>query len=271
MRETGVAAVDQRSQLIAEAQAHGARFESELLLPVVQALLAQLVEMTVITADANNHSESNLQQLHAMQDDALIADNDLRRRDERCATQARYRSLPNPLHNTSAATTTASVVALHSTSRASRNVAFSRRSRRISSSWLIIVPAPVNTSAGFSCTRANACRFHCYNMSARTPGTCATTRTGRSPTRASRTASRLYSAGNTRRVSAAVAVPDRLTRFTVRAALIAHLDPEATDRAFEVSTRAWEGQLERRKCWSGEAKSRSEFLILLFGLRDADG
>ena len=108
---TGVAAVDQKTQIIVEAQAHGTGSESELLLPVVQALQAHLVETTVLTADAGYHSEANLQQLHTMHVDALIADNDLRRRDERFATQERYLALPNPLHNKSASASTPSVFA----------------------------------------------------------------------------------------------------------------------------------------------------------------
>ena len=106
---TGVAAVDQRAQIIVEAQAHGTGSETELLLPVVQALAPQLAATTVLTADAGYHSEANLQHLHVMHVDALIADNDMRRRDERFATQDRYLTLPNPLHNKSAAATTSSV------------------------------------------------------------------------------------------------------------------------------------------------------------------
>ena len=109
---TGVAAVDQRTQIIVEAQAHGTGSENELLLPVVHALHTQLVPSTVLTADAGYHSEANLQRLHTLGIDALIADNGLRRRDERFATQDRYRALPNPLHNKAEGATTAKVFAL---------------------------------------------------------------------------------------------------------------------------------------------------------------
>jgi len=88
-----------------------ARAGTELLLPVVQALAPQLAETTVLTADAGYHSEANLQQLHAMHVDALIADNDLRRRDERFATQNRYLALPHPLHNKTAPVATSPVFA----------------------------------------------------------------------------------------------------------------------------------------------------------------
>jgi len=57
---------------------------------------------TVVTADAGYHSEANLRELAAQGVDALIADNGMRRRDERFATQARYQQAPDPLHDKSA-------------------------------------------------------------------------------------------------------------------------------------------------------------------------
>ncbi len=51
-------------------------------------------------ADAGYHSEANPQALATRKIDALIADNDLRKRDERFATQARHQDAPDPLDNT---------------------------------------------------------------------------------------------------------------------------------------------------------------------------
>ncbi|MBK8648123.1 MAG: IS1182 family transposase [Gemmatimonadetes bacterium] len=96
---TGVAAVDGKHQIILEAQAHGTGSEQALLLPVVTAVLPLLTPDTCVTADAGYHSEANLAQLTTMQVTALIADNDLRRRDERFATQERHRAAPDPLHD----------------------------------------------------------------------------------------------------------------------------------------------------------------------------
>ncbi len=96
---TGVAAVDSAHQIIVEAQAHGTGAEQELLLPVVTAVQPLVAPTSVITADAGYHSEANLQALDAMGVDALIADNDLRRRDERFATQARHQTAPDPLYD----------------------------------------------------------------------------------------------------------------------------------------------------------------------------
>jgi transposase len=57
---------------------------------------------TLITADAGYHSEANLAALAALNVDALIADNDMRSRDERFADQGKHRAKPDPLHDKSA-------------------------------------------------------------------------------------------------------------------------------------------------------------------------
>ncbi len=96
---TGVAAVDARHQIIVEAQAHGTGSEQELLIPVVKAMQDTLTADTLITADAGYHSEANLKALDKMKVDALIADNNMRSRDERFKEQDKYKALPNPLHD----------------------------------------------------------------------------------------------------------------------------------------------------------------------------
>ena len=96
---TGVAAVDRTHQIIVEAQAHGTGSEQALLIPVVTAVQPLLTSDTCITADAGYHSEANLHALATMNVTALSADNDLRRRDERFATQDRHKEAPDPLHD----------------------------------------------------------------------------------------------------------------------------------------------------------------------------
>lgn len=96
---TGVAAVDAQHQIIMEAQAYGTGSEQECLLPMVAALVPLLHPDTLLTADAGYHSEANLAALDAQQVAALIADGQLRLRDERFAMQARRRAAPDPLHN----------------------------------------------------------------------------------------------------------------------------------------------------------------------------
>lgn len=97
----GVAAVDARHQVIVAAQAHGTGSEQELLLPVIDAMQGLLTEHSVVTADAGYHSEQNLKALEQRGVDALIADNAMRRRDERFATQPRHQQDPDPLHDKS--------------------------------------------------------------------------------------------------------------------------------------------------------------------------
>ncbi|MEO5626872.1 MAG: transposase, partial [Dokdonella sp.] len=79
----GVAVVDAMHQVIVEASAHGTGAEQELLLPVLDACAGQRNDTTLITADAGYHSEANLAELAKRGIDALIADNQMRRRDER--------------------------------------------------------------------------------------------------------------------------------------------------------------------------------------------
>lgn len=96
---TGVAAVDTKHQIIVEAQAHGTGSDQELLISVVTALKPVLSDDTLITADAGYHSEANLKELAALKVDALIADTNMRSRDERFAGQEKYKALPDPIHD----------------------------------------------------------------------------------------------------------------------------------------------------------------------------
>jgi len=95
----GVAAVDDRHQIIVEAQAHGTGSEQELLLPVVAATASHRTDQTLITADAGYHSEANLKALAEQEIPALIADNQMRQRDERFKNQDRYKAQPDPLYD----------------------------------------------------------------------------------------------------------------------------------------------------------------------------
>ena len=96
---TGVAAVDEAHQIIVEAQAHGTGSEQELLLPVVQATRSIAKPETLYTADAGYHSETNLKKLAEEEIPALIADNGMRKRDERFKDQGKYKANPDPLYD----------------------------------------------------------------------------------------------------------------------------------------------------------------------------
>jgi hypothetical protein len=102
---TGVDAVDAKHQIIVEAQAHGTGSEQELLLPVVKAIKTAktktplINDTSLVTADADYHSEDNPKELATLEVDALIADNAMRGRDERFAGQDKYKALPDPIHD----------------------------------------------------------------------------------------------------------------------------------------------------------------------------
>ena len=56
-------------------------------------------EQTVITADAVYHSRENLEKLQAQGTPAMIADNGMRKRDERFAEKGKYKDKPDPLYD----------------------------------------------------------------------------------------------------------------------------------------------------------------------------
>ena len=93
---TAVAAVDCKAQIIVAAQAHGSGSEQSVLLPMVQSTEALRTEQTMVTADAGYHSEENLKHLYESGVPALIADNLMRRRDERFKDQAKYNRATRP-------------------------------------------------------------------------------------------------------------------------------------------------------------------------------
>ena len=95
----GVAAVDDRHQIIVEAQAHGTGSEQALLMPLIAATAPLRTEQTLITADAGYHSQDNMAELAAKSIPALIADNGMRGRDERFKDRERHKAKPDPLHN----------------------------------------------------------------------------------------------------------------------------------------------------------------------------
>ena len=98
---TAVAAVDSQHQVIVAANAHGSGSEQSALLPMVRSTDTLRTDQTLITADAGYHSEDNLRQLHAENIPALIADGQMRKRDERFKTQDKYKALPDPLFDKS--------------------------------------------------------------------------------------------------------------------------------------------------------------------------
>ena len=94
----GVAAVDDKHQVIVAASAHGTGSEQELLIPVVDACVAVRAEHTVVTADAGYYSEDNLARLKARGIEALIPDNKVRDSDERIGDRSRHLDTKRAMH-----------------------------------------------------------------------------------------------------------------------------------------------------------------------------
>jgi hypothetical protein len=94
---TGVAAVDEKHQIIVEAQAHGSGSEQELLWPVTEGLEGVRADHTVLCADSGYHSEDNLKALEARGIQAFIPDNGYRKRDARYDGQDQHKAKPDAL------------------------------------------------------------------------------------------------------------------------------------------------------------------------------
>ncbi len=93
------AAVDSAHQIIVAAEVTGSGSEQAMLLPMVQASSTVRETHTLITADAGYHSKDNLAALHDANIPALIADNQMRQRDERFVQQAKHKVKPDPLYD----------------------------------------------------------------------------------------------------------------------------------------------------------------------------
>jgi transposase len=94
---TGVAAVDEKTQVIVEAQAHGSGSEQELLAAVTDALEPLRAQHTVVCADSGYYSEDNLKDLEARDIEAFIPDNNYRKRDPRYLGQEQHKAKPDAL------------------------------------------------------------------------------------------------------------------------------------------------------------------------------
>jgi transposase len=91
------ATVDSHHQVILAADVMGSGSEQTMLLPMIEQAAPFRTNETVITADAGYHSAENVQQLHEQHITALIADNQMRKRDERFKDQDKYKSKPDPM------------------------------------------------------------------------------------------------------------------------------------------------------------------------------
>ena len=93
------AAVDGAHQVIVAADVIGSGSEQEMLLPMIEQSQAIRAEHTLITADAGYHSDANVHALMTQGIPALIADNQMRQRDERFLEQGKHKAKDDPLYN----------------------------------------------------------------------------------------------------------------------------------------------------------------------------
>lgn len=93
------ATVDAAHQVIVAADVTGSGSEQAMLLPMIEQARAFAGAHTLHTADAGYHSDANVQALQAQAIPALIADNQMRQRDERFRDQARHKAKPEPLYD----------------------------------------------------------------------------------------------------------------------------------------------------------------------------
>ena len=93
------AAVDASCQVIVAADVIGSGSEQAMLLPMIAQARAVADAHTVMTADAGFHSHANMDALCEAGIAALVADGQMRKRDERLAGRQRHRDKPDPLHD----------------------------------------------------------------------------------------------------------------------------------------------------------------------------
>jgi hypothetical protein len=85
--------------VIVAADVIGSGSEQAMLLPMIEQAQAVADDSTIMTADAGFHSHDNMDALCERGIPALVADGQMRRRDERFASQQRHRDRPEPLHD----------------------------------------------------------------------------------------------------------------------------------------------------------------------------
>lgn len=91
------AAVDSAHQVIIAADVIGSGSEQAMLLPMIEQASPFRTPDTLVTADAGYHSDANIAKLMEQGIPAMVADNQMRARDERFAEQDKYKGKPDPL------------------------------------------------------------------------------------------------------------------------------------------------------------------------------
>ena len=93
------AAVDSAHQIIIAADVVGSGSEQTMLAPMIEQAKPWSDDNTLVTADAGYHSDANVQQLHDSNTPALIADGQMRKRDERFEDRDKHKAKADPLYD----------------------------------------------------------------------------------------------------------------------------------------------------------------------------
>jgi hypothetical protein len=93
------AAVDSAHQVIVAVDVIGSGSEQSMLFPLIELCKPISNDNTVFTADAGYHSDANVKALMDQGIPAMIADNQMRKRDERLAGQDKHRAKDDPLYD----------------------------------------------------------------------------------------------------------------------------------------------------------------------------
>jgi hypothetical protein len=91
------AAVDSAHQVIVAADVVGSGSEQAMLTPMIDQAKPWSDSDTLVTADAGYHSDANVQALHDSNTPALLADGQMRKRDERFEGRDKHKAKPDPL------------------------------------------------------------------------------------------------------------------------------------------------------------------------------
>jgi hypothetical protein len=98
------AAVDSAHQVIVAADVIGSGSEQSMLMPMVEQSNPVRAPRTLITADAGYHNNDNIAALKEGNIPAMIADNQMRSRDERFKDQGKHKAKADPLYDKRAIT-----------------------------------------------------------------------------------------------------------------------------------------------------------------------
>ena len=100
----GLAVVDDYTQIVVHAEAHGSGYEGHLLAPLIEATRQRFAGLepgkdvfavAKVTADSGFHSNVVVQAVEATGADAYIADRDYRKREPAFAGASRYKARDN--------------------------------------------------------------------------------------------------------------------------------------------------------------------------------